>query len=240
MARRRSGIVERRRLAVDDQVGGDVHRGDDALGLGHLALDVGQQGDRHLPREGDVELARHEAQHRRRAVGHDGVLDAVEIGPALLPVVGVLGELDALVLLELDELEGTGADRLGAHLRRRDVAGIDRRVARGEQGGERRLRSLEMNRDLMVALGLGAVDVAVPRGARVAAQLRLGLAGQQIEGADDVLGGEGLAVMPLHALLQLEGEVACHRRSSSTTWRGRARWSAGCSAACSGRRAPGC
>ena len=71
-------------------------------------------------------------------------------------------ELDAFVLLELDELERAGADRLGAHLRRRHVAGIDRRIARGEQGGKRRLRPLEMDRDLVVALGLGALDIAVP------------------------------------------------------------------------------
>ena len=64
-----------------------------------------------------------------------------------------------------------------------------------------------MDRDLVVAVGGDALDVAVPRLARVAAQLLLALAGQQVEGADDVLGGEGLAVVPLHALLQLEGEI---------------------------------
>ena len=175
--------------------------------LGSWLLMSLQQGNRHLPGEGDVEAARDEAQHRGRAVGHDGELDAVEIGPALPPVVGVPRDLDALVLLEFDELEGAGADRLGAHLRRRHVAGIDRREAGGEQRQDRGLRPLEMDRDLVVAVGGDALDVAVPRLARVAAQLLLALAGQQVEGADDVLGREGLAVVPLHAALQLEGEI---------------------------------
>ena len=200
-------IVERRRVAVQDQVGAVVHRRDLALRRRQLGLDVLQQRDRHFPREGDVEAARHEAQNRRAAVGHDGVVDAVEIRLALLPVVGVARDLDAFVLLELDELEGSGADRLGAHLRRRHVAGVHRRVARGEQRGQRRLRALQVHGDLVVAVGRDLVDVAVPGLARIGAQLVLTLAGQQIEGADHVLGGEGLAVMPLHALLQLERQV---------------------------------
>ena len=78
--------------------------------------------------------------------------DGVEIGPALLPVVGVLRQLDALVLLELDELEGPGADRLGRIWGGADMAGIDRRVGAGEQGQQRGLRPLEMEGDLAVAV----------------------------------------------------------------------------------------
>jgi hypothetical protein len=80
--------------------------------FGACDLDVLQQRDRHLGREGHVELAGDEAEDRGRAVGDDGELDAVEIGQALLPVVGVLDELDRLVGLELDELERAGADGL--------------------------------------------------------------------------------------------------------------------------------
>ena len=39
--------------------------------------------------EGQVELAGDERQHARRAVGDDRPLDAVEVGQALLPVVGI-------------------------------------------------------------------------------------------------------------------------------------------------------
>src|SRR5207244_13639076 len=44
-----------------------------------------------------------------------------------------LRHLDALVRLELDEFERTGADRVLPHLAGRDMAGIDRRPAGGEQ-----------------------------------------------------------------------------------------------------------
>jgi hypothetical protein len=64
----------------------------------------------------------------------------------------------------------------------------------------------EVDRHLVVAVGRDAVDVAVPGLARVGAQLVLALAGQEVEGADHVLGRERLAVMPLHALLELEGQ----------------------------------
>src|SRR3712207_7880594 len=45
----------------------------------------------------------------------DRHLHAVEIGPARLPVVGVAGEADHLVLLELRQLERPGADRSEEH-----------------------------------------------------------------------------------------------------------------------------
>ena len=81
MARRKSGIVEWRHVAVDDEVGADVGRRDLADRLRRLCLDVLQQRDRHLGREGHVELAGDEGEDRRRAVRNDGELDAVEIGP---------------------------------------------------------------------------------------------------------------------------------------------------------------
>ena len=51
-------------------------------------------------------------EHRGRAVGMIVEVDAVEIGPARLPVVRVPRELDRLVGLELDKLERAGADRM--------------------------------------------------------------------------------------------------------------------------------
>ena len=66
----------------------------------------------------------------RRGVLDDRVLDPVEIGPVLFPVIRVAGDLDPFVRLELDQLERAGADRLGAHLARRHVAGVDRPTSR--------------------------------------------------------------------------------------------------------------
>ena len=87
----------------------------------------------HLGRERHVELAGDEGENGGRAVGDDGELDAVEMRQALLPVIGILGELDRFVGLELDELERAGADRLGAHLaaarRGRDRPAYSRRRA---------------------------------------------------------------------------------------------------------------
>jgi hypothetical protein len=46
-------------------------------------------------------------------------IDAVEIGPARLPIIGVAGQFDRLVRLEFDEFEGARTDRVLPHLARR-------------------------------------------------------------------------------------------------------------------------
>src|SRR5215471_3362076 len=66
------------------------------------------------------------AQHTCRDVLDDLILDAVEVGPALLPVVRVSRDFDRLVRLEFDKFERAGADGIGAHIARADMAGIDR------------------------------------------------------------------------------------------------------------------
>ena len=140
--------------------------------------------------------------------GTIGISMRVEIGLALLEVVRVTDELDDFLLLEFAELEGTGADRLGAHLRRRHVAGIDGAVARGEQDQQRGLRLAEVEGHLAVAVGRDLLEVPVPGGARILAQLLgLALAGQHVPGALHVGRGEGLAVMPLGIADQLEGQL---------------------------------
>ena len=126
---------------------------------------------------------------------------------ALLEVVGILGELDRLVGLELDEFERPGADRLGAHVARRDVAGINRRVAGGEQRQQRRLRPLQFEGRFVIAVDGHVVDLVVPGLSRVLPELLLRLAHQHVEGAFDVGRGERLAVMPFDALAQLEGQL---------------------------------
>ena len=100
------GIVEGRGLRIDDQVGGDVGGRQLADRLRRLGLDVLEQRDRDVGAERHVELAGHERQDARRAVLDHLPVDAVEVGLALLPVVGVAHELDRVAALELDELEG--------------------------------------------------------------------------------------------------------------------------------------
>src|SRR5260370_38238418 len=127
-------IVEGRRGGIDDDVGADVVRFDDAYGRRGLRLDVLEKRDRHFGRECHIELPGDKTENRGRPVGYDGELDTVEMGKALLPIIRVPGELDRFVGLELDELERAGADRFGAHVSRRNMAGVDRWLNRSEQG----------------------------------------------------------------------------------------------------------
>ena len=90
------------------------------------------------------------------------------------------------------------------HLRRRDVARIDRRPSRRQHRQQGRLRPLQMKRDLVIAVGRHLRDIVEPGLARVDAQFLRSLALQQIDRAFDVGGGERLAVMPFDALVQRE------------------------------------
>src|SRR5260370_41576969 len=100
-------------------------------------------------------LPRNEAENRGRAVWDDRVFDAVDVWPPRLPLIRVADELDVLVGLVFDKFEGAGADRMAAHVARRDMAGIDRGIPRGEQCQECRLRPLQMKGRLSVAVGRG-------------------------------------------------------------------------------------
>ena len=176
------------------------------IAFGDWSLTSFSKRDRHLVRKGHVELAGDKGEDRRRAVRNDREVDAVEIGQPRLPVIRVADQLDVLVGLVFDELEGAGADRMLAHLGRGDVAGIDRRLAGGEQQQKRRLRPLQMENRLVVALGGHVRQIEVPGPAVVDPELVLALVEQQVPGAFDVGGGERLAVMPFDALAQLERE----------------------------------
>src|SRR5215472_9832355 len=64
-----------------------------------------------------------------------------------------------------------------------------------------------MKGDLIVAIRGYIREVAVPPLAWIDAELLAGFAGQEIPGAFDVLSGKGLAVMPLDALAQRQGQL---------------------------------
>jgi hypothetical protein len=99
-------IVERRRLAVDQEIGTGIGRCEVANGLRRLLLDVLQERDHDFVRKGQVELAGDEGEDRGRAVGDDRVFDAVEIGTPRFPIIGVADELDPFVRLESTNLNG--------------------------------------------------------------------------------------------------------------------------------------
>ena len=90
------------------------------------------------------------------------IFDAVEIRPARFPIFGIADELDHLVRLELDKFERAGADRMLPHVARWDMAGIDRRIAGGEQSEDRRLRPLQHKGGLGRAVGDDFRDVVPP------------------------------------------------------------------------------
>ena len=229
------GIVERRFFGVHDHVAADIGRGHHAVRLRQLALDVLQQRYRRAVGRDDVVLAGDERQVARRAVRHDLPLDAVEIRPAGLPVIRVLRGLDDFVRPELDKFEGAGADRVSAHLPRRHMARIDRRPARGQQRQQRRLRPLQVEGGLVVAVGGDFFEVEVPALARVDAQLFAAAAEQQLPGALDVGGRERFAVMPLDALAQLEGQLLAVLAPGPTLGEVGDGSFAGCSGRCAGR-----
>ena len=84
------------------------------------------------------------------------------------------------------------------------MARVNRRIARGEQRDDRRLRPLEMERRGEISVGGDPFEVLVPGLARIGAQLLRRSAEQRVPGAFDVIGGEGLAVVPFDAVAQAE------------------------------------
>ena len=112
------GIVERRLVQVDQHRArhvADIHLADR---LRRLLLEVLQRRDRHAVARMASNLPAKKARLRGAVSLHDREFDAVEIRPALLPVIRVLRHLDVLVRLELDEFERPGADRVLPHLAR--------------------------------------------------------------------------------------------------------------------------
>src|SRR4029077_13983404 len=142
-----------------------------------------------------------------RHVSNDHPFDAVEIGPALSPVVLILGDPDHFVRLEFDKLKRAGPDRVAAYIAWTDMAGIDRRPSGGQQCKQGRLRPLQAKRDLEITVWSHLLDIGVPGLARIDAQLLISLTGEEIPGAFDVLRRKGLAVMPFDALTQGEHQL---------------------------------
>ena len=192
----------------------DLRPGRDHLAdrVRRLRLDVLHQGNADIGREGDVEFAGRESEHAGRAAVDHPESDLVEIGAILFPVIGIAHQTDRVAALEFDELERPGADRLRAHHRLRNVARINDRKCAREQHQQAGLRLAQFERGLVIAVGRDVLQLGVPDLARVPVKvLRLALADQHPPGALHVLRRERLAVMPFHALPQLEGQFGVGR-----------------------------
>ena len=165
----------------------------------------------HLHVPGEVVLAglQHGARgrHRVAAAFH---LDGVEVRPVLHVVVRVDLALHHVARLEIDEQIGAGADRrqvrrrlagLGALVRFEQVLGDHHASGADEGVGPERRRLREFHADRVV-VDLDDLHVLV------AADGHRG--GRRIGGVfpveDAVIGGERMAVVPLHALLELPGD----------------------------------
>ena len=86
------------------------------------------------------------------------------------------------------------------------MTGIDRRIARGEQRQQRRLRPLQVECDLEVAAGGDVSNLIVPGLARILSEFLLRFAHQHVERAFDVGRREWFSIVPFYALPQLEAQ----------------------------------
>src|SRR5580700_8308555 len=94
---------------------------------------------------------------------------------------------------------------MAAHIARRNMAGVNWGKSRGEQRQKGRLRPLETEGDLVIAVRGDLFEVPVPGLTRIDAELLTRLAGEQVPGAFDILGRERPAVVPLDPLAKREG-----------------------------------
>ena len=87
------------------------------------------------------------------------------------------------------------------------MARVNRGIPRRQQRDHRRLRPGQMEGRLEIALGRHTGKILVPAFAKIQPEFGFGVPGQHIPGAFDVGRGERLAVVPLHALAQVEGDL---------------------------------
>src|SRR6202011_4062435 len=124
-----------------------------------------------------------------------------------LPIIRISRNLDPFVGLELDQFERAGADRLAAHFARRHMAGVDGGPAGRQQRDKGRLRPLQTEGDLVVALDGHLVEVLVPGLARIEAKFLVRFAEQSIPGALYIVDGKWLSVMPFDTVMEAEAQL---------------------------------
>ena len=151
-----------------------------------------------------VDLAGFVRDRTRGGVGNHVPVDLVDIGLALDVVVRILDQADERALLPLLEHEGAGADRrvvgrvgleIGAFI---DVLRNHRQRADLEDADEGAERLLQREDDRRFIRRLDLVELH-----QIAAGARVGLL-EEFDREQDVRRGERLAVVPGHALHELE------------------------------------
>jgi hypothetical protein len=160
-----------------------------SMSLGRHALD-------------EVQLAGAQVGQPHRRVRDRRVDDLVEVDRALVPVVGVALQHDAVLRHALDELEGARADRVGAELVARGLRRLGRDHHAGAVGQLRQQRR-ERRRQVQ-AHGGGSTTSTRRHGRQFAAPVG---AGDGLVALDVELDGGGvelLAVVEGHALAQLQ------------------------------------
>ena len=157
----RALVVPRLLLVVhpdqeDTVPGALLHRDLGAEGLHEAVPFRGRE-----PSELDVGALGPDRRHLRVGVLDDECAVAVEIGLALVPVIGVLPGGPVCALHVLDEDEGARAHDVRlvpVHVLRQDVGPVDPVEGRGESGDERRRRPLEAEHDRGGVRGLHRLD----------------------------------------------------------------------------------
>ena len=147
-----------------------------------------------------IDLARLQGGHLRRALRHDAERDRIELGRAGHEVVGVLHQLDPVARLVGLELEGAGSDRLLAD-RLQLVARHHPCLAVAEDLGKPGIGRLQLELD-----GVGVQHLHLVDDLEIDARHRAGrLVDDPLDRGLHVLGIGLAAVMEFHALADLEG-----------------------------------
>jgi hypothetical protein len=218
------GVLEERlgqvELQVGRQTGVDIGQHGQVRHLLH-ALDVAHRHAAALVRH-DVDFASRQRVHDRRDVSEDAVDHALGLG--LAEKVGVVArQLDVLVWHMLDPLEGAGADAVLSPVRRLlHLRGLHAAQDVPGQHRDRDLLQLDPQRprpdqldlhgvgvdlgDAGQAGGLAFAQFLVARHVNQLGRVERSHCGVRIgvEREHHVVGREGLAVVPLHTLAQLE------------------------------------
>ena len=182
-----------------------VVHGEDGLALGradgHGKARIGCQHRQVLGRlevrEG-VDIAGHQRGELRRRIGDDAEGRAIKLR-RLAPVFGILGQLDAVALHPLHQLERSGADGLGG-VGRGGLLSHHRRIAPAQIEQERAVRLLERDLERRRIDDLDVLDALEQRLLRIGAEL----AARPVERELGIVGVEIGAVVELHALLEVE------------------------------------
>ena len=152
----------------------------------------------------EVELARAQVGQAHRRVDDRQVDDPVEVDRALVPVVRVALEHDAVLRDALDELERARADRLGAELVALGLRRLGRDHHAGAVGQHREQRRERRRQVEPHRLRVDHVDAGHRR--QLAAPVRAGHGLVALDVELDRRGVELLAVVEGHAAAQLDGQ----------------------------------